>query len=453
MPKFTVITATWNRSRHIVPTIRSVLAQRFTDFEYLIIGDCCTDDTEEIVKPFLSDRVRWLSTSQRWMGQSGPNNVGIENARGKYIAYIGHDDIWGPEHLRRHFDVLSRADQPDFSVAACMNYGSPGADMNHVTALDPQAGLDENFFFVPTAIAHRRAVTDRIGPWKHANDSDRFVDVEFEARAQQAGMKFVRNGALTAFKFTAGSRYLSYLDPDSHEQVAFLDRMQAPGSPATLAAEIAFCAQNGRSYPSQPIFGDGWEKGESARRARAMKGMLGSECVLLKRACKLEHHKGWRAQDWHGTGPDDQGYLWTGPNPAPRMLIPFVSQGRVDLKFRLLHPHPAVFEAVKLTLNGTAILPRFTVSKANSGLFAASVELTGDLRSGRASVLRFHQPDWAMLDGGDRGKRGLAVGIVEIRPLPPTAIGRLALKFRQAAAEIAGDLKTVLPVAARRNNP
>jgi glycosyltransferase involved in cell wall biosynthesis len=125
-PAFSIVMAVYNRSRHIVPTIKSVLQQSFADFELIMVGDCCTDDTAEVVKPFLSERVIWRNKA-RAGNQFAPNNAGIEMARGRYIAYLGHDDLWAPGHLSAlHRTFLAR---PDSSIAAsgCVCYGPPAS--------------------------------------------------------------------------------------------------------------------------------------------------------------------------------------------------------------------------------------------------------------------------------------------------------------------------------------
>ena len=453
MPKFTVITATWNRSQHIIPTIKSVLGQTFTDFEYLIVGDCCSDDTEEIVRPFLSERVHWLSTSERWKSQSGPNNVGIHAAKGDYIAYIGHDDLWGPEHLAWHLKTLSVKDGPDISVSACLNFGSPGANRDHLVGIDPQARRTVGFFYVPTSIAHRRDVCDRIGLWKRPDETDRFVDVEFESRAQAFGMKFVPNGALTAFKFTAGSRYLSYLDVDSFEQVDFAARMKLPGFPQELAEITAECVKNGRSTATQPVFGDGLPKGEGARRIREMKGLLEDECVALKSEFHLQHHIGWRAQDWRGHRPNDFGFIFSGPNPAPRMLIPLTCEEPVSLELQLLHPDREVFHHLKFQLNGLDLSPKILQVSAKFGQSYARIRLLCELRAVGPSVLRIFHPEWAMTSVEGPGGRGVAVGSTRLRVVPRKQPKRLIFMVSQAWHELLREITGLFPVAARREKP
>jgi glycosyltransferase involved in cell wall biosynthesis len=95
VPFFTVVVATFNRGRHIVPAIEAALDQTFTDFELLVIGDGVTDDTLDHV-PRGDLRVGVIGLPWNSGSQARPNNVGIAAARGRYIAYLGHDDIWMP---------------------------------------------------------------------------------------------------------------------------------------------------------------------------------------------------------------------------------------------------------------------------------------------------------------------------------------------------------------------
>ena len=97
--RFSVIVPTYNRSRFIVPTLHSAWGQTHAPFEIIVVGDGCTDDSEEVVRRKFGRAVRWLGLPERSGSQSTPNNAGIEAARGSHIAYLGHDDIWSPHHL------------------------------------------------------------------------------------------------------------------------------------------------------------------------------------------------------------------------------------------------------------------------------------------------------------------------------------------------------------------
>src|SRR3984893_7629219 len=96
-PIVSVVIATYNRSNVLRCAITSVLAQTFDNFELLVVGDCCTDDTEAVVLSSDDDRVRWHNLLENCGNQYGPNNYGLKHARGRYIAYLGHDDLWHPD--------------------------------------------------------------------------------------------------------------------------------------------------------------------------------------------------------------------------------------------------------------------------------------------------------------------------------------------------------------------
>jgi glycosyltransferase involved in cell wall biosynthesis len=103
-----VIMATYNRSEAIGFAIRSVLYQTRTDWELLVVGDACTDKTRQVVESFGDPRVRFTNLEQRVGDQSGPTRVAMRQARGDYLAFLNHDDLWFPDHLERSIAHLER---------------------------------------------------------------------------------------------------------------------------------------------------------------------------------------------------------------------------------------------------------------------------------------------------------------------------------------------------------
>ena len=138
-PKVTIITATFNSSHTLGLTIQSVLAQDFTDFEYLVIGDACTDDSEAVVHSFNDSRVQWHNLKLNSGSQAASNNAGLDLARGEYIAYVGHDDLWFPWHLSSLVNCLEQQGHTfvhslTFLIAPTGLrgvYGALGAGRNH----------------------------------------------------------------------------------------------------------------------------------------------------------------------------------------------------------------------------------------------------------------------------------------------------------------------------------
>ena len=209
-PRVTIITATYNWSTVLPFSIGSVLEQTFTDFEHLVVGDGCTDDSERVVSEIRDPRVRWITLSPRWGHQSGPNNEGLRQARGEYIAYLGHDDLWFPHHLEGLVAALDA-----------------GADLAHaVTGVVFPDGRVGPLTLVPSSVAHRRSLTDAIGPWRDHREIVMAPEFDLFARARAAGAKFAYVPRLSAIKIPATLRRDVYKQKPSHEQAHWLNRIR-----------------------------------------------------------------------------------------------------------------------------------------------------------------------------------------------------------------------------------
>ena len=82
----TVIIATYNWSSVLRYAIHTTLWQTYKNIELLVIGDACTDDSEQVVDSFADPRVRWHNLPENRGNQFGPNNAGLGLARGEYVA-------------------------------------------------------------------------------------------------------------------------------------------------------------------------------------------------------------------------------------------------------------------------------------------------------------------------------------------------------------------------------
>ena len=78
VPRVTIIIATYNWSSVLPYSIGSVLRQTFADFELLVVGDGCTDDSAEVVAAIGDPRVQWINLPENSRHQSGPEQRGAE---------------------------------------------------------------------------------------------------------------------------------------------------------------------------------------------------------------------------------------------------------------------------------------------------------------------------------------------------------------------------------------
>jgi len=112
-----VVIPTYNRANIISRTINSVLNQTFQNFEIVIIDDGSSDDTEQIIKKFNDERVKYIK--QQNSGPSNARNNGIKKAEGRYIAFLDSDDEWLPQKLEKQVCFLEK--HSAISILGCWN--------------------------------------------------------------------------------------------------------------------------------------------------------------------------------------------------------------------------------------------------------------------------------------------------------------------------------------------
>ena len=100
-----VIMPVYNAGKHVYKSIQSVLNQTFTDFEFIIIDDCSTDESWDIIQSFSDSRIHIVRNDKR-IGHYPALNSGMRIAKGRYMAMIGAEDISLPDRLWKQFDYL-----------------------------------------------------------------------------------------------------------------------------------------------------------------------------------------------------------------------------------------------------------------------------------------------------------------------------------------------------------
>ncbi len=105
-----VIMPSYNTAKFISETIDSVLTQTYTNWELIIVDDCSTDNTDEVVKSFLSDdRIKYIKNEKN-SGAAFSRNRALCEAKGKWIAFLDSDDLWLPEKLEKQIEFMEKND-------------------------------------------------------------------------------------------------------------------------------------------------------------------------------------------------------------------------------------------------------------------------------------------------------------------------------------------------------
>jgi glycosyltransferase involved in cell wall biosynthesis len=278
-PFVTVVTATYNWPSVLRLAIQTVLQQTFRDFEYIIVGDCCTDETEEVVRSFDDPRIIWRNLPVNSGNQAFPNQVGLEMARGQVVAYMNHDDLWFPDHLetlqaeiRSGHDIVS---------SLAIQIPPPGEHYYGVLGLPyPTAeGGFEPTWAVATSVMHTLEAAHAVGGWRDWRELEEVPTVEFFQRIRRRRGAHAVLQYATALKFHSADRPGSYRRKDAGEQEYYTTRMQTdPELRHDLLARALVCNSVGMQWnwvapTAPPGAPPGWRIAQ-LRRARGLDPMM-----------------------------------------------------------------------------------------------------------------------------------------------------------------------------------
>jgi glycosyltransferase involved in cell wall biosynthesis len=111
---FSVVIPTYNRAHLIADTIKSVLNQTYQNFEVIVVDDGSSDNTEEVVKSIISDKLFYYKKENCERGAS--RNYGLKVSKGDYINYFDSDDFMMPNHLQVAYDTILKCKYEAFHL-------------------------------------------------------------------------------------------------------------------------------------------------------------------------------------------------------------------------------------------------------------------------------------------------------------------------------------------------
>lgn len=269
-PVVSVITATYNRSNVLRYTIESLQRSSFTDWEQLVIGDACTDDTEQVVASFRDSRVRFINLERNTGEQSGPNNEGFRYSRGRYIAYLNHDDLWFPDHLEVSLRGIEETGADlVFTLRLIAQRDGPNL-LAHAT----KTGRYEPYVDVAASSwLLRRELVEEVGPWRFYRECYSTPSQNWLYRAWRMGKDLRLIPRLTGVGIQSGNRPGVYAARESHENLLYFERMV--NEPDFRECQLEALAWNyaARSYGDVQIL---------SHASRAAKNLVKRVAMLLR---------------------------------------------------------------------------------------------------------------------------------------------------------------------------
>lgn len=139
-PKVSVIVTSYNSAEFIRETLDSLLQQNFKEFEVIVIDDCSSDETTQIVQSVNSDKIRLVVLDRNHGGPSRPRSVGVRESRAKYVAFIDADDLLQQNMLSEATTFLDMCPELGLCFTNAIKF-------NHETGVDEQPFLSNYRMF------------------------------------------------------------------------------------------------------------------------------------------------------------------------------------------------------------------------------------------------------------------------------------------------------------------
>ena len=430
-PKFSVIIATYNWSSALKLALESVRAQTETNFEVLVVGDCCTDDSEAVVQAFGDSRFIWCNLPKNTGSQWRPNNHGLNLARGDYIAYLGHDDLWWPTHLEVAGRMFERSDV-DMLAAMALMYGPPESGIRAVSGFFPNGSYTPRQFFPPSSMFHRRELAERVGGWRSPALARVAVDYDFLVRCHEAGARIAATNELTVFKFNAAWSRNAYRRRQPDVQREYLARMRQEGEAfrcRELSDALRAASENRLHEIVVPLGLDvlATQSAEDNQNFKGSRKMAKPAGTWEDGRLRIQADNGYAGFEWHLLEQHGRfgGFRWSGPSRHSTIVAPVPIDAPMEITLLVVYAVcEDVLHSARLSVNDVPVDVRLEPAEEGSFFLRADIAPEcfplDEREELRITILL--EKTWRPIDLGandDRRWLGLAIGWLELRKSTP----------------------------------
>lgn len=230
-PLISIIMAAYNAENYIAETINTVINQTFTDWELIIVDDWSKDKTKEVIDSFKDPRIRLIVSKQNG-GPGVARNVGVENSKGKFIAFLDTDDLWLPKKLEKQLHFMIQRNAP-ISHTNYSFINEAGETISGFIQVSPV--VDQNSYMKNTEIGMSSSMINRelvkeikFSPMRDREDTRLWIELlgknlKSYGLSETLMQYRIRKGQVSGNKFKSAYRtlklYLSITNIPTHQRV------------------------------------------------------------------------------------------------------------------------------------------------------------------------------------------------------------------------------------------
>ena len=175
-PEISIVIPAYNRADLLPQALESVFAQTYQNFEVIVSDDGSTDNTEAVIRQF-GDRVTYLKNNHSGL-PSVARNTALNQANGKYIAFLDSDDLWLPDKLKIQVDVLENNPRVGLVCSNAFLIDADGEEQSDQLYQIPGKGrsgsvfldLLKDNFVITSSVILRRDTLEKAGIFSEAKE-------------------------------------------------------------------------------------------------------------------------------------------------------------------------------------------------------------------------------------------------------------------------------------------
>lgn len=257
-PRVSVVLATYDASHLLRYALHSLLLGEWADWEAIVVGDACTDDTEAVVRAFGDDRIRFRNLERNSGQQATPTNAALGLVRGEFVAFLNQDDLFLERHLATNVERMRSGS----AGWICCPYAEippeqleridRGEVVARVRGFAASGRFDPRRFHVASSWFIRREVVERVGPWRGERRTWVTPSQEWLFRAHRMGIPIACPQTISLIAIYTGERcdFLRRRESPEHDFVfreIVAGRALRPAFERAVAASIAEKRAGGRA--------------------------------------------------------------------------------------------------------------------------------------------------------------------------------------------------------------
>lgn len=156
--KVSIITPVYNSEKYLKETIENVIKQIYENWEMILVDDCSTDKSEEVIREYLKtdERIKYFKLKEN-SGAAIARNYALKNATGRFIAYLDADDLWKEDKLEKQIKFMLENNYA-FSCTSYEKIDEDGISKNKIVKMP--AKVDYQMFLRNTIIQTVGVVVD-----------------------------------------------------------------------------------------------------------------------------------------------------------------------------------------------------------------------------------------------------------------------------------------------------